>query len=165
MGLDMWFLKMKDNKKWDLDTGCWAWDKYNRSPEEGECDNVCPDKCCWWNDSGKDIDDYLSKDNYYYDRGFENADLEWNIIKIVEKEMGVELDFEGYPISSPDEFNKFYDWFEKWVKEKWDNRTVFDNPDEYYCVGEETFKFDRMLDFLEYVRVAKENGFTMWFSR
>lgn len=35
MGLDMWFLKMKDDKKWDLGTSCWSWDKFNRSPKEG----------------------------------------------------------------------------------------------------------------------------------
>lgn len=79
--------------------------------------------------------------------------------------MGIDLDFEGYPISNPEKFNKFYDYFKIWIEEKWENRVVFDNPDEYPCIGEETFEFDRMLYFFEYLKVAKENGFTMWFSR
>lgn len=164
MGLDMWFYKMKDNKKWDLGSSCWMCEKHNRSPKDNECDVVCPAKCCWWNNANDDIDNYLKKENYYYDRGFENAELEFKLIKVVEKEMNVLLGLDGDPICNPENFNKLCDVFEKWIIEKWNLRTIFDNPDEYPCIGEEQFEFNRVLDFADYIDTARENGFTLWFS-
>lgn len=160
----MHFVKLKDNDKWNLGSGCYTWDKYNRSPKPGECDNICPDKCCWWNDSNEDIDDYLNKNNYYYEIGFENAKTEWNIIKLIEKEMGISLDLDGCPVCNPEKFNKFCVYFRKWMNEKWCNRIVFENPDEYPCIGEEYIEFDRIKDFFEYVETAAMEGFTLWLS-
>ena len=141
MGLDIWFCKLKDKEKWNMD--------------------------CWLNKSDEVIDDYLekvSKSNYYYDKGFENADIELKLMKLIEKEMNVSLDLDGDPIYNPEKFNELYYVFERWIKEKWGSRTVFDNPDKYYPIGEEQFKFDRVMDLFEYIKVAKENGFTLWFS-
>lgn len=160
----MHFVKLKDNDKWSLGSDCYIWNKYGRSPESNECETVCQDKCCWWNDSGEDIDNFLNKVNCYYEIGFENAKTEWNVIKLVEKEMSISFNLDGNPVVDVETFNNFSKHLREWADKKWSNRTVFDNPDDYPCIGEEQFEFDRVKDFVEYVEVAAKEGFTLWLS-
>lgn len=152
MGLDMWNVKLKDNKNFD---GGNPWDLVE--PEERDID----------------IDEYISKENMFYGTCLFDDNLIYSLIqRVVIPEMGENLTFEGHPILNPIEFKEIVKVLNKWVEEKWDNRSIFEISEDEVLVFEcekayggriSSKKF--ITDVNEYLTAIANNDCTMWFSR
>lgn len=162
MSMDMWLIKMKDKNKWNLDCGeCEYWNKYKKSIPKGDnyCDDKCKIKCAWWNDTNEDIENIIPKENKYLNGWQCWGEEEYYLINtVISNEYNVKIKFYGDPICKQENFDFAVEMLNKWFKEKWNGETEFKVNENW------TIKIDNVEDFVEYMNIAKENRFTMWFS-
>ena len=145
MGLDVWSVKLKDNKIYDIG------DPWDLVVEE---DNF-------------DIDKYISKDNIFYDKCLFNDRLIYELINyIVLPEMNSELKFYADAIMNPVDFKKVAVVFDEWIKSRWNKRKEFKVDEDYSIVFDCSICSDEkfIIDINEYIKATADNGGTMWFS-
>ena len=143
MGIDMWLFKPKKKEEVKKPRDCWDWD------------------------SGVDFDEtgLVPKDNPYLEGWICWGEEEYCLINyVVKKELGVDIKFSADPILPQEDFDYAINMLNKWYKEKWNGRTEFIMKKEWGFVEDWTLTIPHVDKLVEYLTIAKDNGFTMWFS-
>lgn len=146
MGMDMWLFKMK---------------------KEEEIKKRKKKRDCWDYDSGVNFDELnlVPSDNPYLEGWVCWGNEEYHLInKVIANSLGVKIRFYGDPICEQKDFDYAVDMLNKWYKEKYNGETEFIMKKEWGYSDDWKITIPHVDKLVEYLTIAKDNGFTMWFS-